>query len=235
MLERAQRLAFALGVGGFGVLVAGGIASSLLGEGALPGLATPTIPYLTGLFERGEYERAERELRSAIAIDPYGSARDRHNLGLALAFRGDFDAAIEKLDQAARMSPADGRIHHDLGKALRAKGDLEAATASFERAARLRPGDPAVWSDLGLGRLAQGRAAEALEALRRAALLAPGDPEVHGSLGIALARQGELDEAILHFREALRIRPDDAAARRNLRRAQEQQRAAASRSAPRAP
>jgi tetratricopeptide (TPR) repeat protein len=226
MLERVQRLVFALGVAGFGLMVAGGIQQSIRGERRLPGLATPTIPYLTGLFERGEYDRAERELRGAIAIDPYGAARDHHNLGLALAFRGDFEGAIQQIGRAQRMSPADGRIHHDLGKVLRAKGDLDAAASSFERAARLRPGDREVLADLGLARLAQGRANEALVPLRRALELAPEDPGAHNSLGIALAQQGELAEATLHFQEALRIHPSDPVARRNLRRVEQQQRGA---------
>jgi tetratricopeptide (TPR) repeat protein len=148
VLERAQRLAFALGVAGLLLLVAGGVRHSLKSERRLPGIATPTVPYLARLFERGEYRRAERELREALAIEPWGAARHHHNLGLALAFQGDLDGAIRELERALETAPADARIHHDLGQALREKGDLAGAARHFREALELRPGDPAARREL---------------------------------------------------------------------------------------
>ncbi len=138
MLERAQRLAFGLALAGLALLVAGGVFESLKSQRRLPGAATPTIPVLSRLFERGEYEEAERELRGALAIEPYGAARHHHNLGLALAFQGDFEGAVRELERALQMAPADGRIHEDLGKALRAKGEPARAARHLREAARLR-------------------------------------------------------------------------------------------------
>ena len=152
LLRLAHRAAFALGLAWFGLLAASGIYDSTRTERSLPGIADPSGPHLSRLFERGAYEQAARELRTALALDPMENWKRHYNLGLALSLQGELDAAIEEFERAAQLAPGEAGVHADLGKALRAKGEEARAIEHLERAAQLRAELPQ-----GLQRRAGGR------------------------------------------------------------------------------
>lgn len=119
-------------------------------------------------FRAGTLAVREKRAEDAIAlVEPALSAhpddaRLWQILGLAHRQRDDLAPALQALERAARLAPADPLIAHGLARSTMEAG-LPAA-ALFERACALAPGDPSVW----LGRAAalfaedQGGAAIAL-------------------------------------------------------------------------
>jgi tetratricopeptide (TPR) repeat protein len=70
-----------------------------------PGLDTPMQHTNNGqqLLQRGKFEDACREFNRAKELDPY-YVRAYIGLGLALAHKGDFEAAKASMDQARRIA-----------------------------------------------------------------------------------------------------------------------------------
>ncbi len=71
-------------------------------------------------------------------IDP-DYALAHYNLGLALAAKGEFDAAIEHCQAALRIDPDHASAHFNLGCAFARKNDVAAAVSALEKAIELTP------------------------------------------------------------------------------------------------
>jgi tetratricopeptide (TPR) repeat protein len=156
------------------------------------------------LAEHGAWDRAEEQLRAALAdAERMGLAEQRavvlHNLGRVVAVRGDL-AAGERLEREALDSfiaqgepRLEGIARLYLGDIKRLAGDAAEAEAEAARAVRVLAGAPAsqVAARALLARAlhAQGRTAEALEAARQAA----DDLAVLGSID-----EGEADVRLVH-------------------------------------
>jgi tetratricopeptide (TPR) repeat protein len=120
------------------------------------------------------------------AIVPESAAL--HNvLGLALAERGQLDAAIVEFRQALQFDPDSAPTHWHLGAALASRGAAVEATAHLARSVELDPGNSQAHGDLGLVLAAQGRLDEAARHLERAIALDPQSAEARRNL--ALVRQ----------------------------------------------
>ena len=148
------------------------------------------------------------------------NALAQHNLGFALAERGDHQAAIPHLREAVRLKPEYFQGSYNLGRSLAALGRRDEALAAFDRAVEQKP-DYAEAQYARATTLTQlGRAREA-EAAWRTALAMPLDPayaaEGHNSLGILLGQKGDYPSARAEFERALQLRPDLQPARQNLR------------------
>ena len=66
----------------------------------------------------------------------------RFNLGGVLRRLGRNDAAIEQLEIAARLDPADADVRVELGLAYQAAGETEKAAAALKEAIALAPESP---------------------------------------------------------------------------------------------
>lgn len=143
----------------------------------------------------------------------------RHNLGFALANRGEHAAAVPQFREAVRLEPRYFQGYYNLGRSLDALGNKAEALGEFERAITVK-------SDYAEARFARatilqqlGRVAEA-EPAWRTALGMPLDAgfaaDGHNSLGILLGQKGDYAGAMVEFEKALALRPDLEAARRNL-------------------
>ena len=165
--------------------------------------------------DAGEYDRARRELRRALEIDP-AVRRAHYYLGTVAASDpapgpDPIEAAIAELREELRVSGDDPLVLDQLGTQLLEAGRAEEAVPVLESAVRVEARALYVY-DLGRALLAVGRAGDAAAAQRRALELASrqggGEVElekIHYQLGIALSRQGAASEAKPHLDEARRL------------------------------
>jgi tetratricopeptide (TPR) repeat protein len=71
-----------------------------------------------------------------------------YNLGVALAEKGELDAAIREYLEAVRISPDFTEAHTNLGIALAKKGNLDAAIRELREALRISPNETIIQSAL---------------------------------------------------------------------------------------
>jgi tetratricopeptide (TPR) repeat protein len=79
-----------------------------------------------------------------------GNSFINYNLGVALAEKGDLDAAIREYQEALRVNPNFTEAHTNLGIALANKGNPDAAIREFREALRISPNEAKIRSDLEL-------------------------------------------------------------------------------------
>ena len=114
--------------------------------------------------------------KHVVAVEP-GSPAGRVCLGMALADRGDTDAAIAEF-RTALVIKDEARTHYRLGMVLAERG--ESAEAYGELAAATER-DPQLWRahlNAGIMLARMNHLTEALERMERAAAIAPSHPEV---------------------------------------------------------
>lgn len=90
------------------------------------------------LLDEGEPELARRELALQVAQQPE-NAEAWYLLGVADFRLGRFEAAVDQFSEAARLKPADHRVHHGLGRALEQLGRHDEATRAYHIAEALNP------------------------------------------------------------------------------------------------
>lgn len=177
--------------------------------------AIPQTRVLIGRAYRdaGEFERATKELRAALAQDPT-VRRAHYYLGMVAVL----DAGVTRLEEAIvefrkelALAPRDPVTNLRLGMALVEAQRPAEALPHLDHA--VRSPDPPVDAFHYLGRclLALDRAAEAIPPLRRAVeLVGSVDPSgarggsIHYQLALALRTLGQAEEAATHFAEAQR-------------------------------
>ena len=105
----------------------------------------------------------------AHALEITGESSVSHRfLGVALADRGEIDAALPHLAAAVRLDPAFFVAHYDYGSALLRKGDPQAAMVQFEEAVRYHPSYGDAYYGMGKSLVQIGKPAEALAPTRQA-------------------------------------------------------------------
>ncbi|MGO9614405.1 MAG: tetratricopeptide repeat protein [Dissulfurispiraceae bacterium] len=139
-----------------------------------------------------------------------------NNLGLALAEKGQVDAAIQEYQEGLRINPNVADLRNNLGIALAEKGDLAGAMQEYREALQISPNYTDAHNNLGLALAGERDLDAAIQEYREALRTSPNDMEAHNNLGLALAGKGDLDAAIREYREALQISPDFAAAHNDL-------------------
>jgi protein O-mannosyl-transferase len=139
-----------------------------------------------------------------------------NNLGIALAEKGDLDAAIQEYQAALGINPSYADAHYNLGNAFIKKGHPDAAIQEYRETLLINPKHAGAHYSLGAALANNGNLDAAIQEYRIALRLNPNDTKAHTNLGVALANKGSLDAAIQEFQEVLRIRPNDAKAQTNL-------------------
>lgn len=136
-----------------------------------------TFLYRRGIsLERaGQWDRAERDLTHAIAIEP-DHAHLLNYLGYSWVDRGEKLAEGEELIlKAVELAPDDGYIVDSLGWVYYRTGRLDEAVETLERAVELLPEDPTINDHLGDAYWMVGRRNEARFQWRRALRMAERD------------------------------------------------------------
>jgi choline-sulfatase len=156
------------------------------------------IPYLR---KAAEMAPTRRTLSGLAAAPIYAW------LAEAYAGAGQMSSALQTLDTALAVAPANAELLRAKGSLLLRQGDLGGARAALEKARSVNAGEPRLHVELSnvyrnLGELAPAEA-EAREAVR----LEPKSPDARVALGLALGALGREEDAGRSFREALRLAP----------------------------
>ncbi len=159
-------------------------------------------------MERGEYERAEAEYRSLLALAP-GYPRAYYNLGLLALRRGRLDDAVSAFQRTVALAPRNSSAHTHLGiLALRA-GDEPAAEAAFQAALRIEPTQREALNNLAAVYLERREWSKALDLVDAALQRDPAYLEASYNKGVALAGLGREAEAEAVLRDVRgRLPPD---------------------------
>ena len=112
----------------------------------------PGDPELTAtrgsiLFEWGRYREAAADLAAAVQAGADRPAL-QIQLGWALLWSGNVDAAERSLRRAADVDPGSWQAHFGLGSALRARHDVDAALAAYAEALALSPQNADVLAEM---------------------------------------------------------------------------------------
>ena len=140
----------------------------------------------------------------------------QHNLGVALAARGQRKQAAAHFLEALRLNPANARAQNRRGEDLVAQGKIAEGIARFQRAVKLKPDLVEAYNNLGLAYASQGRLDQALAMFRQAIALDQNFAAAYKNLGMALACQGKTQEAREMLGKAVQINPEDPEAKRIL-------------------
>jgi protein O-mannosyl-transferase len=139
-----------------------------------------------------------------------------HNMGNALAEKGDIDGAIREFQIGIGIKPDGFDLYNSLGVALSKKGDQQGAIKALQKAMTLSPKMYGPHINLGIAYASAGNLDAAAEEFRKALELNPQSFELRNNLGNIYAMKGNLDAAIKEFEGALAIKPDFAEAQANL-------------------
>jgi tetratricopeptide (TPR) repeat protein len=123
--------------------------------------------YVSVLEKAGRIDDAERVLRDVLAKDPL-DANALNSLGYLLADHGrQLDEAVDLVQRALKIEPANAAFLDSLGWAYYRQGKLDLADAPLTRAAEQMPASSTINDHLGDLRLRQQRFTEAVAAFER--------------------------------------------------------------------
>jgi len=146
-----------------------------------------------GYMDRFLYREAAGEFRKALEVDP-GFNLARINLGIALYYDADFDAAGQALTEALTRDPANPYANFSLGLVLKHKGLADEAEGCFRKVVDIDPKCASALYNLGVISARQGKPKEAEAELRHALELDPSNAAALYSLGSFLLKQGRAQE-----------------------------------------
>jgi len=137
-------------------------------------------------------------------------------LGLLHSQRGEYETAIQLMQESLRHFPEQAEVANNLGNALSGCGRLDEAMASFNRAVEIYPRYADAWRNLGICQIQRGDYQAAAIAFKRCLEIRPRDPGAWLGLGNVMRQQQDLEQAINCYDKALKIDPDYAEAHYNL-------------------
>ncbi|MHB8755499.1 MAG: tetratricopeptide repeat protein [Candidatus Acidiferrales bacterium] len=163
------------------------------------------------LVHAGQFRKAEREYRAALALEPR-SATLHCALGTLLQIERSSDAAIVEYREAIALKPSFPAAHAMLGATLQATGQPLAAVDEYKQALRLDSGDVNGKIGLGMTLVTVGKYAEALPILREVMSQARVLPILRKYYATALLRTGDIPDGTAQISAYLQGFPDDVGA-----------------------
>jgi tetratricopeptide (TPR) repeat protein len=131
------------------------------------------------------------------------------------ARRGELDEAVEKLEQARAVDPAnelESTAIKEIAAAFAKAGNHETAADLYGQITQKRPEDFSAWLALGTARHRAEQVDQAREAYLRATELRPDSPLAWHNLGLLASDQGQHEESRNYFKREVELAPDDAKA-----------------------
>ncbi|MBD3349207.1 MAG: tetratricopeptide repeat protein [Candidatus Eisenbacteria bacterium] len=147
-----------------------------------------------------------------VNADFYGThvtehAHTHYSIGLTLAWKGEYEEAIEQYRAAIELWPGYASAYDAMGRSLESVGRLEEALDAYSEAARRNPRLAEAPMHAGVVLLRMGSMDEGIDRLREAVRRDPLLAEAHFYLGSTLAGEGRLEEAEESFRKAVSAEP----------------------------
>ncbi len=155
-------------------------------------------------------EPARRNCQLALALDSQ-IAPVYLTLGIIEDGAGHHDLALDALEKARRLEPANPNVFSELGAVHEAMGKFDLAESSFQSATSLRPGDWTSLNALGGFYYRRGRYQDAIPLFRGITELTPDNSQGYTNLGAANYMAGQYDAAADNFKKSLALRPTASA------------------------
>lgn len=128
-------------------------------------------------FKRGDYPAAERELKTAIKLNPY-YVNAYHALGLLYRALGKNDLAIDMFEKSLKINPNLYQACVNLSHIYFEKKDHKKALDYMKKAVSIAPNNPLLHKDLGILYLNLGEMEKAREEFKKVLELSPENKEV---------------------------------------------------------
>ena len=184
------------------------------GAGASAGEAAK-LQRAVQLHQQGQLEAAEALYREILQTNQrHGQALQF--LGVIAGQRGQAQEAIELIDQALAIDPANAAAWSNRGNALLELKRHADALESYDRALALNPKHADALHNRGLTLHRLERTEEALASYDQALGIRPDYPQALNHRGIALCKLRRQPEAVPAFRRALALQPGVAEFHANL-------------------
>jgi type IV pilus assembly protein PilF len=137
------------------------------------------------------------------------AARINTQLGVSYAQRGQYAAALDKLQRAIKQDPSSASAHAGLAFVYQSTGEAALAETHYRKAMGFSPEDPALKNNFGVFLCGRDRAIEA-EPYFLAAARDPGygTPEAAWTNAGRCLRSRNPEKAERYLRQALKLRPD---------------------------
>lgn len=159
-------------------------------------------------FHRGDHPRTEEICKSILNRD----ASHCGALQLLAAVAGQQDRhaeAVDWLDRALRVAPANPALLTHRGTCLKALGRLDESVTAHRAALALQPHIPEIHYNLGNALSALELKADAASAFLRAAELKPNFAQAWLNAANTLTALGDIEHALSAYRRALALDPED--------------------------
>ena len=167
--------------------------------------------YGSALLRANRYSEAEKELHSALEIDP-DDAAIRLQLAICLSNQEKYDQSVVEYAAYLKGHPDVTLAQEYRGRDLILSGHIDDGVAELQRAAS----EPGAIADLLIqdydGLLAEKRYDDAMALLLKAERIDPQNPKVHAALGDAFAQRKAYPDAAREFQAVLKVSPDDTSA-----------------------
>lgn len=156
---------------------------------------------------RQDFAKAVEEFQLAAKFNPEDEDIF-YNLGLALAQKGDTEAAKTNYLKALELFPDYVEAHINLGNMLVRQGEFGDAIEHLQAAVKADPENAAAHNNLGNAMARQKRSREAIVHFEEAVRLQPNYPEAQFNLGNAYLLNGRAEEAAEQFATVLKMHPN---------------------------
>jgi Tfp pilus assembly protein PilF len=154
------------------------------------------------LFRSGQLDSADvlfETMASTAAVRPLV----QHIRGIIALHRGEDELALDLIEEAVKLNPADGEAHANLGLILLKHHQDPQALAAYASALTLQPDNIAAQFGLARAFSALGLIDFAYDAFRDVVARDPNYVEAVADFGLLLTDVGRHDEAVPMLREAL--------------------------------
>ena len=174
----------------------------------------PTFADAIALYDRDQPQQAEAVCREILSANPLELDCLRM-LGVLARDAGDFDRALEWLDQALRQAPENPVFYFERGLTRYRQGTADGAIDDYRRAFQLNPDFQEAALNLAAVLEQQERFGEALP-WRCAIQLRPTCPKAHYNLGNIQRSLGHMESAVAAYQASLGLDPANPKAHWNL-------------------
>jgi len=167
------------------------------------------------LAKAGKLAEAEALCRKILAAQPDHPGA-LNLLGTIARRTRHHDDALQLIERAISLRPAEGEFHRNLGRTLGVMGSRSEARDALRKSMELSWSSFDELSAVGDTLLDLDLAPEALEVFQRCVKLRPTDAGAQLGLGTSLLELGQFHQALRQYDEVLRLDPDNAAAHSNI-------------------